>query len=212
MIGFAATTVTFPTSAFAPLAVGFFGLGTGYLIYGPQEALAMPARNRQVDLSTGIWGIWMPGFMQLFAGAYLWAGLAWFHSLTSPPLYMAALAFTAYGVHWFALGLTRALGGDPRPNEFMAVTFALISVLGMIVFFHAGDWPVGLVFTGLVLVYLCELCANAFTPTGTGSRIQALNTFGLQALGYSRLLTGAWLMYMTFSVTLDATSGFHLPT
>ena len=28
MISFAATTVTFPASAFVPLAVGFFGLGT----------------------------------------------------------------------------------------------------------------------------------------------------------------------------------------
>jgi hypothetical protein len=31
----AAATVTFPTSALVPLSVGFFGLGTGYLIYEP---------------------------------------------------------------------------------------------------------------------------------------------------------------------------------
>ena len=30
-------TVSFPESAFIPLAVGFFGLATGYLIYGPEE-------------------------------------------------------------------------------------------------------------------------------------------------------------------------------
>ena len=47
----AATTVTFPTSAFVPLAVGFFGLGTGYLIYGAQELFALPERSRSVDLS-----------------------------------------------------------------------------------------------------------------------------------------------------------------
>jgi hypothetical protein len=64
----ATTTVTFPTSAFAPVAVGFFGLGTGYLVYGSQELLAMPARNRQVDTATGIWGVSMPCFMQLLAG------------------------------------------------------------------------------------------------------------------------------------------------
>lgn len=29
--------VTFAPSMFPPLALGFFGLGTGYLIYGPQE-------------------------------------------------------------------------------------------------------------------------------------------------------------------------------
>jgi hypothetical protein len=33
----AATVVSFEPSAFVPLAVGFFGLGTGYLIWGPQE-------------------------------------------------------------------------------------------------------------------------------------------------------------------------------
>lgn len=30
----AATIVNFAPSAFVPLALGFFGLGTGYLIYG----------------------------------------------------------------------------------------------------------------------------------------------------------------------------------
>jgi hypothetical protein len=30
----------------------------------------------------------------------------------------------------------------------MAIAFTLISVLGMIVFFKASDWPVGLVFVG----------------------------------------------------------------
>ena len=29
--------VGLPESPFPPLAVGFMGLGTGYLIYGPQE-------------------------------------------------------------------------------------------------------------------------------------------------------------------------------
>ena len=58
-------------SAFIPLAVGFFGLGTGYLIYGPQELFKLPGRDRAVDLMTGIWGIWMPGFMQFLTGVLL---------------------------------------------------------------------------------------------------------------------------------------------
>jgi hypothetical protein len=37
-----AQQISFPPSAFVPLAVGFFGLGTGYLIYGPQELLKLP--------------------------------------------------------------------------------------------------------------------------------------------------------------------------
>jgi hypothetical protein len=77
----------------------------------------------------------MLGFMQFLTGIYLWAGLAWFHSFRAPVLYTAALAFTAYGVHWFALGLARSLGGDPRPNEFMAIAFTVLSVLGMVLFF-----------------------------------------------------------------------------
>jgi len=33
------SVVSLPESTFPPLAVGFMGLGTGYLIYGPQEPL-----------------------------------------------------------------------------------------------------------------------------------------------------------------------------
>jgi hypothetical protein len=91
MTDLAQTTFTFPESAFVPLAVGFFGLGTGYLIYGAQELFGLPERNRQVDLTTGIWGICMPGFMQFLTGVFLWAGLAWFHSFRAPALYMHRL-------------------------------------------------------------------------------------------------------------------------
>jgi hypothetical protein len=33
------------------------GLGTGYLVYGPQELFGYPARNDSVDFATGVWGI-----------------------------------------------------------------------------------------------------------------------------------------------------------
>ena len=39
------TEVTFAASAFPPLALGFFGLGVGYLIWGPQEMAAWPAAS-----------------------------------------------------------------------------------------------------------------------------------------------------------------------
>jgi hypothetical protein len=92
-----------------------------------------------VDLATGIWGIWMPGFMQFLTGVYLFLGLTLFGTFTaSPPLYMAALAFTAYGVHWFALGWIRLRRADARANIGMTVAFLAISVLGIIVFFKAG--------------------------------------------------------------------------
>ena len=83
-----ASTVSFPESAFVPIAVGFFGLATGYLIYGPEELFKLPARSRSVDLTTGIWGIWMPGFMQFLTGVYLFVGLTWFHSFREKTLYM----------------------------------------------------------------------------------------------------------------------------
>jgi hypothetical protein len=192
--------VSFPVTAFPPLALGFFGLGTGYLIYGPQELIGVPERGREVDVSTGIWGIWMPGFLQFLAGIFLFAGLVWFHSVVAAPLYMAALAFTAYGVHWFAMGLNRTLHADPRPNAFMSIAFTIISVLGVVVFsVRAGrDIPVALVFAGLTLVYVSDFFASL------GVRL------GERALGAVHLLTGLWLMYLTFAVVLDFAVGFKL--
>ncbi|MGH2915549.1 MAG: hypothetical protein ACRDMX_11230 [Solirubrobacteraceae bacterium] len=196
-----ATVFSFPTStqALAPLAVGFFGLGTGYIIYGPQELLGYPAKSKPVDLSTGIWGIWMPGFMQFLTGMYLFAALSIFGSLTAKPLYMAALAFTAYGVHWFAIGLNRSFGGHPGPNAFMAIAFTIISVLGLFVFFHVGDAPVGWLFVGLSLIYISDF----FASLGSKS--------GLRALGFFHLLTGAWLMYLTWATVLNFAAGYNLP-
>ena len=58
----------------------------------------------------------MPGFMQFITGIYLFACLTLFGTFKTPSLYMAALAFTAYGVHWFALGWNRLRRADPRVN------------------------------------------------------------------------------------------------
>jgi hypothetical protein len=77
----------------------------GYLIYGLQELLRYPARNESVDFATGVWGIWMPGFMQFIAAIYLFAGLTLFSTFKTPALFMAALAFTAYGVLKYTLPL-----------------------------------------------------------------------------------------------------------
>jgi hypothetical protein len=200
----AATVVNFKTSAFVPLALGFFGLGTGYLIYGPQELLRFPARDRRVDITTGIWGIWMPGFLQFVTGILLFVGLTWFGSFGEPPLYMAALAFTAYGVHWFAIGMGRSFGGDARPNALMSIPFMVISALGAIVFFGAKDNPVAALFCGLFAVYLCELFASLGTP-----RVRSASWE--RALGFVHIAVGCWLMYLTVAVALDFARGFNLP-
>src|ERR1700749_5061640 len=77
-IALASTQFSLPASPFPPLAVGFFGLGTGYLIYGPQELFRYPKRDERVALASGAWGIWMPGFMQFLSGIYLFPGLTLF--------------------------------------------------------------------------------------------------------------------------------------
>ena len=196
-----ASTVSLPASPFPPLALGFFGLGTGYLIYGPQELFRFPGRDVGVDWGTGMWGIWMPGFLQFLTGTYLFLGLTIFHTFTEPPLYMAALAFTAYGVHWFAIGWNRLHRADPRVNVGMAVSFTIVSVLGMVVFFKAADVPVGLLFLGLTCIYVSDI----FASLGIG-----ISALGERALGFFHLVTGLWLMYLMFAVTLNFTLGYKL--
>jgi len=110
---------------------------------------------------------------------------------------MAALAFTAYGVHWFALGWVRLGRCDPRPQVGMSIAFLIISILGIIVFFHAGDHPVGGVFIGLTGVYVGEFLAN---PAGDAPKLSAP---GQRLLGIFHIGTGLWLMYLTFAVGPD---------
>ncbi len=200
-----AALIRFPTSPFPPLAVGFFGLGTGYLIYGPQELLGYPPRGEGVDFGTGVWGIWMPGFMQFLTGIYLFAALTLFGTLTTPALYMAALAFTAYGVHWFAMGWNRLHGIDARVNIGMCVAFMLISILGIIAFFGAGDHPVGGLFIGLTGVYAADLVAS-LKPDLPG-----VGGLGERALGFFHVTVGFWLMYLTFAVVLNTVLNYTLP-
>jgi hypothetical protein len=225
--------VTFATTPFAPVVLGFFGLGTGYLIYGPQELFGFPRRDRSVDRASGVWGMWMPGFCQFVTGVYLFVALTWLQSLKEPILYTAALAFSAYGIHWFAIGWNRYQGNDAQPNGLMSIAFTIISVLGMVVFFAGGSWPVALVFLGLTAVYICEFFASfriGATPSlpsswngvGAGENRSTAASLGAaaapsafnpaeRALGFARIATGLWLMYITFATTLDISLGYHLP-
>ncbi len=70
-------------------------------------------------------------------------------TFTAKPLYMAGLASTAYGVHWFVIGWNRLHGADGRASLGMTIGFLLISTPGIIVFFGAHDDPVGGLFIGL---------------------------------------------------------------
>ena len=196
-----AELLQFPVSAYVPLAVAFFGLGTGYLIFGPQELLGFPARDARVDLANGWWGVWMPGFCQFVTGGYILAGLTWFHSFDAAPLYAAGVLTSLFGIHWFALGLIRMRQGDPRPSGFMSIAFFLVSVLGIIVFGRAGDWPVCLLFIGLMTVYITEFFAS----------FDLLMPVSQRLLGLCRISTGCWLMYLTYAIVLNLSSGMHLP-
>jgi hypothetical protein len=198
--------MSFAASDFVPVALGFFGLGTGYLIWGPQELFGFPERPadeveaRRLDRASGVWGIFLPGLCQVVTGVILFVGITWFQVFKDdPPLYMAAVAFTAYGIHWFALGWNRFSGHDPRTNAAMSVAFTVLSATGMFVFYDAGVWPVGLLFTGLTGVYV----ADFFVGIGMSAAERLLGLF--------HVVTGLWLMYLTFATIVNLASGFDLP-
>jgi hypothetical protein len=53
----------------------FFGLGTGYFIWGGQALFDYPKASPEVDRTMGMLGFWMPGFCQFLTGVYLIVGL-----------------------------------------------------------------------------------------------------------------------------------------
>jgi hypothetical protein len=188
---------TFAASQYAPIAVGFFGLGTGYFVWGGQALFGFPKATPEVNRTMGMWGFWMPGFMQFITGVYLLVGLTWFNVFGSAaPLYMAGLAFTSYGVHWFAMSHRRYIESSADPDGWMAIAFLILSILGIHVFLHAGDIPVMILFVGLALIYLFEIPTRLF---GWHS--------GARVVGLVQVLTGIWLMYLTYAATVDTALG-----
>jgi hypothetical protein len=190
-------TFSFAASKFVPVAVGFFGLGTGYFIWGGQALFGFPKADPHVDKTMATWGFWMPGFMQFITGTYLLIGLTWFNVFgNTAPLYMAGLAFTAYGVHWFAMAHRRYVGSSAQPDGWMAIAFLWISILGAQVFERAGDIPVMIIFVGLTLIYATEIPVRLFSWQS-----------GARLVGLFQVLTGIWLMYCTYAITVDLALG-----
>jgi hypothetical protein len=139
----------------------------------------------------------MPGFMQLLTGIYLLVGLTWFNVFRdAAPLYMAGLAFTAYGIHWFAMAHRRYIDSNVQLDGWMAIAFLFLSMLGVDVFWRAGDIPVMIIFVGLTLIYATEV------PT----RLLSWNS-GLRLIGLFQFVTGIWLMYCTYAMTVDLALG-----
>jgi hypothetical protein len=188
---------TFAGSRFVPVAIGFFGLGTGYFIWGGQALFGFPKTSPEVDRTMGMWGFWMPGFMQFITGVYLLIGLTWFNVFGNvAPLYMAGLAFTAYGIHWFAMAHRRYIEASAGPDGWMAIAFLFLGILGVDVFRRAGDIPVMIIFVGLSLIYAVEIPTRLFS----GSR-------GARLVGLLQFVTGIWLMYCTYAITVDLALG-----
>jgi hypothetical protein len=187
----------FASSPFVPVAVGFFGLGTGYFIWGGQALFGFPETSPEVNRSLGLWGFWMPGFMQLLTGIYLLTGLTWFNVFSkAAPLYMAGLAFTAYGIHWFAMAHRRYIDSNTQLDGWMAIAFMFLSILGVDVFWRAGDIPVMIIFLGLTAIYVTEV------PT----RLLSWKS-GVRIIGLFQFITAVWLMYCTYAITVNLALG-----
>jgi hypothetical protein len=192
-----AQALTFANSPYVPLAIGFFGLGTGYFIWGGQTLFGFPPASPEVDRTMGMWGFWMPGFMQFITGVYLLVGLTWFNVFgNAAPLYMAGLAFTAYGIHWFAMAHRRYIGSSAKPDGWMAIAFLFLSALGLAVFRYVGDVPVMIIFIGLTLIYAAEIPTRLFSWRPGG-----------RLVGLFQVVTGIWLMYCTYAITVNLACG-----
>ena len=193
------TVFSFSPSAYVPLGLAFFGLGTGYLIFGPQELFGYPEKSEATEISNAWWGFWMPGVLQFLCGTYILIGLTWFQVFKGAPLYAAGIETTVFGIHWLAMGLSRLRGGSIVPNGYMCIAFFLVSLLGLIVFASVGDTPVALLFIGLMAVYFFEFfyCFGLMMPLSR------------KLLGLAHTLTGVLLMYLTFGIVLNLALGAH---
>ncbi len=191
-----------PISHFWPVAIGFLALSINYFVQGGTTLTSGPNWGEdkiRYDRTVGLWGMFLGGFGQLLTGTYLMVGLSWFPVYRdAAPLYMAAVAFTIYGIHWIVLGLRRYTGSEPGPEAWMAIPLLGLSLLGAISFNIAGDIPAMILFIGLILIYIPEIFARFLN-----------NKFFEKATAFFQLLTGIWLLYLTYGVTLNLANGMH---
>jgi hypothetical protein len=90
----------------------------------------------------------------------------------------------------------RYIDSSAQPDGWMAIAFLFLSILGVDVFRRAGDIPVMLIFVGLTLIYAVEI------PT----RLLSWN-LGSRIVGLLQFITGIWLMYCTYAMTVDLALG-----
>jgi hypothetical protein len=192
----------YPVSPFWPLGIGFLSLSINYFVQGGTTLAGGPNWSQdkiRYDRTVGLWGMFLGGFGQLLTGIYLMVGLSWFPVYRdAPPLYMAAVAFTVYGIHWIVLGWRRYSGSEPGPEAWMAIPLLGLSVLGAISFGKNGDIPAMILFIGLTLIYIPEIFARFMN-----------SKFFEKTVGFFQFLTGIWLLYLTYGVTLNFANGMH---
>jgi hypothetical protein len=115
---------TFANSPFGPVAIGFFGLGTGYFIWGGQALFGYPKAGPK---SIAPWACGVSGgpALPIPHGVNLMVGLTWFNVFgNAAPLYMAGVAFIVYGIHWFAM-THRAKAQEEEPPGFWELAVLL---------------------------------------------------------------------------------------
>ena len=97
-------SIQFAASRFVPVAIGFFGLGTGSFIWGGQALFGFPRNQPGSEQNDGNVGVLDAGLHAIHHRRLPFGWTTWFNVFgNAAPLYMAGLAFTAYGIHWFAM-------------------------------------------------------------------------------------------------------------
>ncbi len=76
------------------------------------------------------------------------------------------------------------------------IAFLFLSILGVDVFRWAGDIPVMIIFVGLSLIYAVEIPTRLFSWSP-----------GVRLVGLLQFVTGIWLMYSTYAITVDLALG-----
>jgi hypothetical protein len=139
----------------------------------------------------------MPGFMQFLTGLYLLTGLTSSNVFgKAAPLYMAGLPFTAYGI-WLVRDVLPAIYRFQRPAGWFDGDSLPVSQHPRSRRFSAyRDNPVMLIFVGLTLIYAIEIPARLLSWTPGGLLV-----------GLFQFITGVWLMYCTYAMTVDLAVG-----
>jgi len=187
-------------SHYVPAVIGFFGLGTGLLIWGGVDLFGIPPAGEDTSKALVLWAVFIPGLVQFIVGLVLIIGLTWLNVFGyAKPLFFASLAFLLFGLQWIVVGLGTLKGAAIVPDGWMAIPYALLSILGLIIFANVSDIPVMLVFVGLTLIHLNMI------PTRFGIFKQ-----GQKVGGVIELLLGLWIMYLTYAIILDKVLNYKL--